>query len=182
MTAIPNARAPGVTRLTYPLAILFAWIALFGLLWMNVPGPSVLMPIEALAAAALVWVLARRLRRSSPVPAVDPFPARAPALIVGIGLVLRLAFALAYQPQQASDGAAYLHLADALAAGRPYWLPEGYAYWPPGLPIVFAPFRFCSARRRSRSSTWPRSCCSPAPSSRSRGASRAARSRAGRCC
>lgn len=58
-------------------------------------------------------------------------------LLAGLGL--RMAVALALQPQPASDGASYLALAAQLAAGEPYATSGMRAYWPPGMALALAP-------------------------------------------
>jgi len=135
------ARAPSAARLTWPLGIIFGLIALVGLLWMNFAGSNRLVPFEALGACALLLAIMRLFGRGDPVARAGAFARVSPLAIVALGLLLRIGFAAVYAPTPSSDAAAYMHLADALAAGREYVQPQGRAYWPPGLPLAFAPFR-----------------------------------------
>ncbi len=61
---------------------------------------------------------------------------------IAVGVALRLLWCLVFPPQQASDGAVYFELAGKLAHGDAYFIPGplgGYAFWPPGLPLLLAP-------------------------------------------
>lgn len=64
------------------------------------------------------------------VPSAIWYPA-----ILAIGIGIRFGWALAYQPAPVSDGAAYVHLANDLLAGRQMEIAGTYAYWPPGYPF-----------------------------------------------
>jgi len=53
--------------------------------------------------------------------------------------VLRVAWIAAFPAPTRSDGAVYVALATALAAGQPYATDLGRAYWPPGYPLFLTP-------------------------------------------
>lgn len=58
------------------------------------------------------------------------------------GIALRLLWCAVFAPRQTSDGAAYMELAIKLANGEAYFTAEqlgGYAFWPPGMPLLLAP-------------------------------------------
>lgn len=91
---------------------------------------------------ALACVVLARL----PARWVDSLAARVCALrfgllaALGVGAVLRLAAALALQPEPFSDVATYLALAGQLAHEGRYGTEGARAYWPPGLPLALAPW------------------------------------------
>jgi len=58
--------------------------------------------------------------------------------IVACGIVLRVAWALAFPATSVSDGAVYLKLGQQLAAGEPYFIASSHAFWPPGYPLFLA--------------------------------------------
>lgn len=58
--------------------------------------------------------------------------------IVTLGLLLRLAWILAFPATPGSDGATYLSLARQLASGGEFETSGTFAYWPPGYPLVLS--------------------------------------------
>jgi hypothetical protein len=61
------------------------------------------------------------------------------ALVLGIGLVLRVVVVVVWPAEQASDHAAYFELARRLAAGESFTFAGTHSWWPPGLPFALAP-------------------------------------------
>jgi 4-amino-4-deoxy-L-arabinose transferase-like glycosyltransferase len=94
----------------------------------------------AAAAAALLW--AARYRLAALLQAVGERLAAVPrwrwlALVIGGGLVLRLAWTILFPAPFVSDGLAYYDLAARLAHGLTYQTPQAeWAEWPPGYPFV----------------------------------------------
>ncbi len=62
------------------------------------------------------------------------------AAIVLVGVLLRLLWVWIFPAVPASDGATYLQLATRLSMGQPYEMAGTLAYWPPGYPLLLAPF------------------------------------------
>jgi hypothetical protein len=60
--------------------------------------------------------------------------------LIAIGLVLRLAWSMAFDAKPSSDGLTYLELATKLASGQPYYTAGTFAYWPPGYAFFLSPF------------------------------------------
>ena len=61
---------------------------------------------------------------------------------LALGIAVRIAWWWLTLPEvQVSDGASYLKLASLLLAGEDYQL-TGYAFWPPGTPLIYATFLF----------------------------------------
>lgn len=126
----------------------FSAIALFGFFWMNFAASAWVNPVYGLIVLGLLIAARAAALRSGPfAPERQLRPAAtllryAPAAIVLLGVVLRIAFSLRYPTTLVSDDAVYRRLAEAILAGRPYRAAEGLAYWPPGLPFLFAPFVF----------------------------------------
>lgn len=63
-------------------------------------------------------------------------------LCLGIGIILRIGAAMIAPGAESfvSDTAAYWDLAQRLAAGDTYEHARGRSFWPPGLPLLLAPF------------------------------------------
>ena len=57
-----------------------------------------------------------------------------------LGVLLRLAWALAFHGEPVSDGAVYIKLARRLLAGQSYAIGDNRAYWPPGYPFFLLPW------------------------------------------
>lgn len=109
------------------LSLAMRWPAVITLTVSMVAGVAVWSATKR--AAELLAVLAARA--ASP---VHFWPA------VLLGVVLRVAYWSATFPAvQVSDGLRYWQLAGMLARGEPYYL-AGHAYWPPGTPLIYAPF------------------------------------------
>lgn len=94
----------------------------------------------ALGAAALLWAGRNRIallletagERLAGVPR-----RRWLTVVIGVGIVLRLAWALLFPARLTSDGLAYYDLAARLAQGLTYQTPGGeWAGWPPGYPFL----------------------------------------------
>ena len=94
----------------------------------------------ALGTAALLW--AGRNRVASWVGAAGERLARVPrrrwlAMVIALGIALRLAWALLLPAQATSDALSYYQLAERLAQGLTYQTPTGeWAVWPPGYPFL----------------------------------------------
>jgi 4-amino-4-deoxy-L-arabinose transferase-like glycosyltransferase len=94
----------------------------------------------AATAAALLW--AARYRLAALLQAVGERLAAIPrwrwlALVIGTGLVLRIAWMVLFPAPFVSDGLAYYDLAARLAHGLTYQTPQAeWAEWPPGYPFV----------------------------------------------
>ena len=104
-------------------------------------GVGILLALSAAAAAAaLLW--AARYRLAALLQAVGERLAAVPrrrwlALVIGTGLVLRIAWMVLFPAPFASDGLAYYDLAARLAHGLTYQTPQAeWAEWPPGYPFV----------------------------------------------
>jgi hypothetical protein len=93
-------------------------------------GVTVVLLSRWLIAPALVRTAVSMLRAA-------PAPSLAPALIAG--LVARLISMLLMAPEPASDGAAYMALAQGLIEERRYGGPDAWAYWPPGMALALVP-------------------------------------------
>ena len=100
--------------------------------------------ISALVAAVSAWLcwryhapLARLVR-----DAADVFARIGEAkwllLVIGSGILIRLAWVWYFPTVQTSDHATYVVLAKKLIAGQPYFDGEAYSNWPPGLPLFLA--------------------------------------------
>lgn len=59
-------------------------------------------------------------------------------IVLGIGVILRIAYVIIFPASPSSDGANYLSLANDILNGRPYEIAGKYAYWPPGYPLFMA--------------------------------------------
>ena len=122
-----------VPKLTWDLAV--AGHPLFGTLF------GLLI---AAAATGLLWVSRHRLAAS--LQAMGARLAAVPrrrwlVLVIAVGIVLRLAWALLFPSEPVSDGLAYYDLADRLVQGLTYQTPKGeWAGWPPGYPFLLLPF------------------------------------------
>jgi 4-amino-4-deoxy-L-arabinose transferase-like glycosyltransferase len=100
----------------------------------------------AALAAPLLWAGRRRLAAG-----LQAAGARLAAVprgrwltgVIGVGIVLRLAWALLFPVPPTSDALAYYDLAARLAHGQTYQTPVGeWAQWPPGFPfLLLAGFR-----------------------------------------
>ncbi|MEO9190691.1 MAG: glycosyltransferase family 39 protein [Acetobacteraceae bacterium] len=142
---------PGSTtagRLVFGGGLAFSAIALFGFLWMNFSAPARVDLAYAVIVLGLLFAARAIALRSGPLayerqvgPAIG-FARYGPVAIVLLGVVLRIAFSLRYPAALSSDDATYRQLAEAIIAGRSYNAVEGFAYWPPGVPFLFAPFSF----------------------------------------
>ncbi len=126
----------------------FSAIALFGFLWMNFTTSArvdlayVVIVIGLLFAARAIALRSGPLAQAQRVGAPIGLARYVPAAIVLLGIALRIAFGIRYQAAFTSDYATYRQLTEAILAGHPYHAAEGFAYWPPGLPFLFAPFAF----------------------------------------
>jgi Glycosyltransferase family 87 len=98
----------------------------------------------ACAAAGVVTVgLARWLAPPLVLAATSGLRAAAPARLwpaLAVGLTVRLLAMLVIAPAPASDGTAYLALAQGLLANGEYGNAQARAYWPPGLALALVPF------------------------------------------
>ena len=63
-----------------------------------------------------------------------------PLSLLGIGVLIRLAWTIAVPVQPVSDGVVYLGLARQLLAEQPYQIAGTLAYWPPGYPFFLTPW------------------------------------------
>lgn len=61
-------------------------------------------------------------------------------VVIGVGLVARLAWAMAFPANPVSDGRTYLQLAQKILAGEDYGIAGTRAYWPPGYPFYLVPW------------------------------------------
>jgi 4-amino-4-deoxy-L-arabinose transferase-like glycosyltransferase len=138
----------GLILAAFLLVCLETLFAVPELSWeLAVPGHPGLGTALSLAAAVLAAFLVWRGRR----------PLRARLSVIGerlariqrgrwlagvliLGLVLRLAWALAFPIRQTSDAGTYYALGAMLARGEPYVTPLSgtRAEWPPGLPLLLA--------------------------------------------
>lgn len=60
------------------------------------------------------------------------------ALVICLGILVRLAWVWFFPTVQTSDHATYVVLAKKLIAGEPYFDGDSYSNWPPGLPFFLA--------------------------------------------
>lgn len=63
-----------------------------------------------------------------------------PTIILIIGVILRLGWALAFPAKPTSDGEVYLELAQRVLNEHVYLIAEHRAYWPPGYPFYLLPW------------------------------------------
>lgn len=138
--------ATGLARLAHVLFYVMACgvlVAVPALAWQQATGALGTTPILACLVSAIAVGLAAFSYRASLVHALQALFARTAnvpprkwlAGVLAGGLALRAAWALAFPAGTFSDGAIYLALAHKLAAGEPYFIAGGYAYWPPGYPM-----------------------------------------------
>jgi len=127
---------------------LFAAMAIFGFLWMNIGGSAGLIPAFAIVSAAtlagarmtgdVVLALSSKAQRALP----DAPPALWLFAALLLGIALRILVAMLFPPipngNWNPDMLRYFDLAQKLADGMDYGTPEGRAYWPPGLPLALA--------------------------------------------
>jgi 4-amino-4-deoxy-L-arabinose transferase-like glycosyltransferase len=59
-------------------------------------------------------------------------------LVIGLGMLIRVGWVLAFPTVQTSDHATYVKLATKLIAGEAYFDGDSYSNWPPGLPFFLA--------------------------------------------
>lgn len=71
-------------------------------------------------------------------PAAPQNTATYAGCIILIGVILRAVLAVALWPEQSSDSATYIQLAQNLIEKGEYTVAGTYAYWPPGLPLFYA--------------------------------------------
>lgn len=100
--------------------------------------------VSGLIAAASVWLcwryaalLARRLHDGAEV-LTRISRVQWLALVIGAGILIRVAWVWYFPTVQTSDHATYVTLAKKLLAGEPYFDGADYANWPPGLPFFLA--------------------------------------------
>lgn len=74
--------------------------------------------------------LHRRLEQQSPVSGV--------AVLLSVGLLLRVAWVLAFPADPKSDEQVYVDLALQLASGGEYYAAGTYSFWPPGFPLLLS--------------------------------------------
>lgn len=143
--------AAGLTRLAHALFLVMGCgvlISVPALAWQQASGALGLLQILVCLVFAAATGLAAFACRASLTQAVQALVTRIENIpprkwligVVAAGLALRAAWALAFPAGTSSDGAIYLALAHKLAAGEPYFIAGGHAYWPPGYPIFLAPW------------------------------------------
>jgi hypothetical protein len=103
----------------------FSWIEIAGFIGLGAVACGLLVQLPSTLTRPIALLLAR---------AGGGLVA---ALLLGV--LLRMASALAIQPEPFSDAASYLALAAQLATTHSYGEPGALAYWPPGLPLALAP-------------------------------------------
>lgn len=62
------------------------------------------------------------------------------SLIIALGVLARISWALFFPSVFTSDGAAYCSLANLLLSGQPYEMAGAHAFWPPGYPFFLVPW------------------------------------------
>lgn len=145
---VPDGWTAAASRLLQILFLAVAVQALFSvpkLTWdLAFPGREglgmALSAVIVLGAAALLW--AGRNRVASWTGAAGERLADVPrrrwlAMVIALGIALRLAWALLFPAQVTSDALAYYDLAARLAQGLTYQTPKSeWATWPPGYPFI----------------------------------------------
>jgi hypothetical protein len=107
----------------------------------TVAPPAAIAISVAVVTTAVILVIAYHYRRSlsavvgQALRQADGLPLWS---IVLLGLVLRAIWVIAFPAAPGSDGAAYLGLAEQLAAGGSYETDGTRAYWPVGYPLFLA--------------------------------------------
>jgi 4-amino-4-deoxy-L-arabinose transferase-like glycosyltransferase len=113
---------------------------------LSLPGQFQLLAnlVSVLVAAALAWLcwrfqapLARLVQDAANVFA-QIGRRKWLLLVIGSGILIRLAWVWYFPTVQTSDHATYVVLAKKLIAGEPYFDGEAYSNWPPGLPFFLA--------------------------------------------
>jgi 4-amino-4-deoxy-L-arabinose transferase-like glycosyltransferase len=151
---VPAGWTAGASRLLTALFVIVALETLYTVpkyTWDLVAGGregiGILLSLGIAAiAAALLWAGRHRLEallRSAGERLAAIPRARWLMLVIGGGIVLRLAWIALFPAPPASDGLAYYDLAARLARGLTYQTPKGeWAQWPPGYPfLLLAHFR-----------------------------------------
>ena len=137
-------------------AALMCWVGVFVLSTRMLAdtGPASPWFIGAAAAAgalALTWFLRDRVNPA--LLAVQGAASRGSdrnwlIACIGAGLALRLAWASTFPTSPASDGLAYVQLAQKLIAGQDYEMAGTRAYWPPGFPFFLTPWLWLVENQR----------------------------------
>jgi len=128
------------------LVMAFATFASFYLSLSQLKSIGFALPVPSAIAGALavavLWALASSKNR---IASIFQQIQRTPHLFevaLALGIAIRVAWWWLTLPEmQVSDGDAYLRLANLIYAGKDYQL-GGYAFWPPGTPLVYAAFLF----------------------------------------
>jgi 4-amino-4-deoxy-L-arabinose transferase-like glycosyltransferase len=130
-----------------------AFLSLFGILWMQISGPILASAGFLIVVVAITLTIAlhsHRLRSADltervfsgeglGAPRVNTAWAML-APIIALGFALRLLVWLVYPVNFEADHRIYLELANQLAYEGRYQAAQGRAFWPPGFPLVLAPF------------------------------------------
>ena len=134
------------TWLNWPLLLfcLFAWAGTAVLMTRAVTQLSRFNELIVAVASGLLLaasvVLFKRWFRATPFTFTQFFTRHGLFLALALGLILRLAWILAFPAQPSSDGMSYLILAQKINVGEQYELAGTLAYWPPGYAFFLAPW------------------------------------------
>src|SRR5258705_3648379 len=131
---------------TFSLVMAFATFACFYFSLSQLNGIGFALPVPSaiagILAVTLLFVVATFRNR---IAAIFREIEHVPHLFVGalvLGVAIRIAcWWLTLPEMQLSDGSNYLPLANQLYQGQEYML-NGYAFWPPGTPLIYAGFLF----------------------------------------
>lgn len=123
-----------------------AWGSTFVLLARGAlqPSPTV-EPIIFSFGVISFWVMVKTLGRThihKLILRVQASGGHQLALVLLLGIALRLVWIVVLPASPASDGATYVSLAHKLLAGEGYETGGTYAYWPPGYPLFLAVWFF----------------------------------------
>jgi 4-amino-4-deoxy-L-arabinose transferase-like glycosyltransferase len=147
--ATPASGNPLKNLLSVPhLLILFAcyaWVSTAILMSRSMPMSKAISEFGVGAAALAIFItLSAALRLLLPPlgEQVRELLSDRKCLFVALvaGILLRLIWTLAFQPQPMSDGLTYLHFAGQLVAGEGFGDVGAMAYWPPGYAYFLAVF------------------------------------------
>ena len=129
-------------------ASLMAWVGMVVLSTRIAMPTSSVLPwtlgvAVTIGAAVLLWLWADQIHEVTQAAirsAAHISNSRWILVTIGLGLVLRILWAMAFSTAPVSDGATYIQLARRLLAGEDYSVASTRAYWPPGYPIYLAPW------------------------------------------